>query len=236
MLGSICIIILIIVLNLLRVGMCQELKFWHYSDSHVDNLYKPNTLPLQLSCRIGDGTAGMFGDYSCDPPLVTQSEVIRQMSLIEPSPQFIIHTGDSQHNQPLSMEEVQNSIRNSTQELKKNFPNTTIIYAIGNHDVVPKDQILPFSSQLQQLSDVMKEFLTDEQLETFQKGGYYSTETGGYKILLVNTLLYYRWNNLVWNITTDIGDQFQFIKDELDAAVEKKLESTNCWSHFTWQK
>lgn len=64
--------------------------------------------------------------------------------------------------------------------------------------------------------------MTPDQLVTFKKGGYYSTKVGGYRILLLNTLLYYRWNPLTQNVNYDIGDQFKFMQDQLSQASANK--------------
>lgn len=72
MLVRICVAALVI-----QIAIAESLAFWQISDTHADHLYAPNTLPINLSCRFGVGNAGLFGDYNCDPPLLTQSEVIR---------------------------------------------------------------------------------------------------------------------------------------------------------------
>lgn len=44
----------------------------------------------------------------------------------------------------------------------------------------------------------------------------------GYKLIVVNTVFYYSQNSYTKNLTTDIGDQLQFIKDQLDQS--KKIQ------------
>lgn len=82
-------------------------------------------------------------------------------------------------------------IYNNMAELKKSFPNTQILYALGNHDCYPQNKLSPKSDWLSQVGDKLAEFFTPEQLTTFKKGGYYTAMAGGYKIIVVNTVFYY---------------------------------------------
>lgn len=55
----------------------SELRFWQFTDSHADWDYRINSQPFAGQCRYLDGNAGEFGDYQCDLPLWTQTEVIK---------------------------------------------------------------------------------------------------------------------------------------------------------------
>lgn len=164
-------------------------------------------------CRYLKGNSGYFGDYKCDLPLRTQAEVVRQMALIEPNPAFVLHTGDAYPHSLGTQKDVYESVYNSTHELKKHFPNSKIIYALGNHDCHPQQSVDPGSAWLSKIAEQIQDFLTPDQLATFRKGGYYVTEAGGYCILVVNTVLYWYENIYTTNSSVDQGGQLAFIKE-----------------------
>lgn len=150
------------------LGLCapmlvcsEDFTFWQISDTHSDWLYQANVTPQQGVCRAGTkGDSGYFGDYLCDPPLITQSEAIQEMKRLAPNPKFILNTGDSFPHASGKIEDVYKSVANTTHELKSHFPKVPIIYAVGNHDVYPCHCVLPNSDTLAKLADAIKDILS----------------------------------------------------------------------------
>lgn len=141
------------------------------------------------------------------------------MAKIDPHPSFVIHGGDAYPHSYTDKTKMLDAIYNSTTELKKQFPDTQVIYALGNHDCNPQHCVLPQSEWLASVADRLQEFFTPEQMRTFKKGGYYTANAGGYKLIVVNTVFYYYQNQYTSNLTNDdVGDQFAFIRSELQSA------------------
>ena len=84
---------------------------------------------------------GIYGDFRCDGSKVTAYSAIDTMQIIEPNPDIILWTGDSSpHWKDPDYPDwnyifkVENDI---VGKLKHNFPNTTILPVLGNHDSFP---------------------------------------------------------------------------------------------------
>lgn len=189
------------------LGLCRAGTFWHITDTHMDWLYKVNSTPHDTLCRDGTGTAGMFGDYSCYPPIWLQEEAIKKMHEIDPNPAFILHGGDTYPHMGGPAEDYANSIYNSTMTLRKYFPDAPILYTLGNHDCYPSFCVEPNGDWLKTVGNKLAPFLTPEQVKTFQKGGYYVSDIAGYRIIVVNSIFYYSMNKYTENMTGDIGYQ-----------------------------
>lgn len=140
------------------------------------------------------------------------------MSRIDPHPAFIVHGGDSYPHFPNESEPVAQAVYNSSHLLRKYFPNTPIIYTLGNHDLFPAHHVLPNSTWLQTITDQISDFLNEEQQFTFSQGGYYSAHVNGLKLIVVNTNYYFILNKYTWFKRKDIGNQWQWMKKELDLA------------------
>jgi len=141
------------------------------------------------------------------------------MAKINPNPAFILHGGDTYPYHGTESSDYIKAVYNGTHILKKYFPNSPIIYALGNHDCFPYFQIGPDDPWLARLADeALFDILTPQQAVTFKKGGYYVAFAGGFKIIVVNTIFYYSENKKTKDIITDVASQRKFIETEIEQA------------------
>ncbi|KAJ6243526.1 sphingomyelin phosphodiesterase [Anaeramoeba flamelloides] len=189
------------------------------TDQHYDWAYKPGSNPVRGVCREGKGLAGLYGDYNCDVPWSVIESAIKKMKEIDPNPDFILNSGDSYPHAGGTIDDVAETVKNTTEILRKYFPDTPIIYSPGNHDFYPC-HCCPAGPNfwLAVLSDQIKPLLNEEQRATFAQGGYYSTVVGDLRIVSLNTVLYYSQNKDTANGEGDLSEQYAFVKSELDKA------------------
>ena len=83
------------------------------------------------------GSAGHYGDYSCDLPPVTLDLFLKEISSLDPPPDIVVYTGDNPPHD-IWMESFAGQIE-ATQSLveyvRQGLANTTIYPALGNHGV-----------------------------------------------------------------------------------------------------
>jgi len=84
----------------------------------------------------------------------THDSALAAMKSIDPSPAFILHGGDAYPHADGKATDVILSVYNSTHKIREFFPNTPVIYALGNHDVHPCHCILPSSEWLKNLAEI----------------------------------------------------------------------------------
>ncbi|XP_074538800.1 acid sphingomyelinase-like phosphodiesterase 3b isoform X1 [Halichoeres trimaculatus] len=206
-------------------------SFWHITDQHWDPTYKltddPNLVCASSSQRPA-ATAGLFGDYVCDSPWHLINSSVYAMKNILPDPDFILWTGDdTPHvpNEDLGEEAVLSIIGNLTHILKQVFPKTKVYSALGNHDYHPKNQLPGGPNNMyDQIAEMWKDWLDPESQRTFKKGGYYTEKLlnrVGFRMLVLNTNLYYRQNELTTNID-DPAEQFSWADRVLTEAAKNK--------------
>ncbi|CAJ1062700.1 acid sphingomyelinase-like phosphodiesterase 3b [Xyrichtys novacula] len=206
-------------------------RFWHITDQHWDPTYELTDNPNLVCASSGNqpaANAGVFGDYACDSPWHLISSSVYAMKDILPDPDFIVWTGDdTPHipNEDLGEEAVLGIIRNLTQLLKQVFPNTKVYSALGNHDYHPKSQ-LPAAPNFMydQIAGMWEDWLDPESQQTFKKGGYYTEKLlnrTGFRMLVLNTNLYYDQNKLTTNMDDPAG-QFSWADQVLTDAAKNK--------------
>ncbi|KAG5858041.1 hypothetical protein ANANG_G00025890 [Anguilla anguilla] len=209
-------------------------NFWHITDLHWDPTYKVTDNPEQVCASNGARpvtNAGKFGDYLCDSPWDLINSSIYAMKDILPDPDFIVWTGDdTPHvpNEQLSEEEVLSIIGNLTHIIKLVFPGTKVYSALGNHDYHPKSQLPPEQNNIYaRTAQLWQDWLEPESRLTFRTGGYYTEELlnrTGYRVLVLNTNLYYDQNKLTESVEDPAG-QFSWANQILTSAArnnEKK--------------
>ncbi|CAL8358759.1 unnamed protein product [Arctogadus glacialis] len=205
--------------------------FWHITDQHWDPTYELGGKPEAVCASSGQrpaANAGPFGDYACDSPWHLINSSVYYMKQIMPDPDFIFWTGDDTPHVPdqdLGEEKVLNIVRNLTHIIKKVFPNTKVYSALGNHDYQPKSQFPASSSHIyQQIAEMWSDWLEPSSQVTFQKGGYYTERLlnrTGYRIMVLNTNLYYDQNKLTNNMIDPAG-QFHWAEQVLTEASRNK--------------
>ncbi|KAL4657543.1 acid sphingomyelinase-like phosphodiesterase 3b-like [Arapaima gigas] len=205
-------------------------SFWHVTDIHWDPTYQVTNNPGRVCESTGTRpapNAGKFGHYNCDSPWDLINSSVKAMKNILPEPDFILWTGDdTPHvpNEQLGEEAVLSIIGNLTQLLRLAFPKTKVYAALGNHDYHPKSQMPPGQSTMyERMAHLWQTWLEPESRRTFMQGGYYTElllNKTGYRVLVLNTNLYYDQNKLTENIADPAG-QFEWMDNILTTAAKK---------------
>ncbi|XP_052833416.1 acid sphingomyelinase-like phosphodiesterase 3b isoform X2 [Octopus bimaculoides] len=212
---------------------------WQVTDFHLDVNYSTHGDHTQMCHNHATSphhdhhfkdNLSTYGDYSCDSPWALVSSAVSAMKSIEASPDFILWTGDSiPHikDSEDSLDKVYEVIGNITRLLRSTFPNTTIYPTVGNHDAYPSNQMpdtapgSDFYAQLLTRSHWAELLQPDDQAQ-FITAGYYSTLIStGFRLISLNTNLYYSMNNFTLN-TTDPGGQFEWLQAQLELATQNK--------------
>ncbi|KAG7216886.1 hypothetical protein INR49_001540 [Caranx melampygus] len=206
-------------------------SFWHITDLHWDPTYKLTDTPELVCASSGKrpaASAGRFGDYVCDSPWHLINSSVYAMKDILPDPDFIVWTGDdTPHvpNEDLGEEAVLDIIGNLTRIIQQVFPHTKVYSALGNHDYHPKSQLPAGPNYMyNQTAAMWQDWLEPESQVTFIKGGYYTEKLlgrTGYRILVLNTNLYYDQNKLT-AVMDDPAGQFSWADHILTEAANNK--------------
>ena len=123
----------------------ELIKFWQVSDVHLDYLYDQQGDPKDW-CHTDDNPdtkSGTFGNYRCDGTQSVLDSAIKTMRVREPKPDFILWTGDTaphwyQPSQP-DWNYIFKAERDMVGKLKRSFPDSLVLPALGNHDSFPAD-------------------------------------------------------------------------------------------------
>ncbi|GAM17146.1 hypothetical protein SAMD00019534_003210 [Acytostelium subglobosum LB1] len=167
------------------------------TDIHYDPYYLEGSDPLcgkPLCCRNGTGSAGFYGDYSCDIPLHTVKAIFEQILEIGKTMpiRFVVHTGDNPPHDVWMQDEARqiSSTDVLASLISTYFPDTIVLPSVGNHESWPSDEyILPKKQWLlDTLHSCWTPFLDDAELESVKKAGYYTTllQTG-LRVISLNT-------------------------------------------------
>eukprot|EP00271_Cylindrocystis_brebissonii_P018827 TRINITY_DN5478_c0_g1_i1.p1 TRINITY_DN5478_c0_g1~~TRINITY_DN5478_c0_g1_i1.p1 ORF type:complete len:856 (-),score=107.60 TRINITY_DN5478_c0_g1_i1:264-2831(-) len=189
--------------NTSRVGY-----FLHFGDIHLDVNYTPGSdteCGRPICCQQSDGEgptparqAHRIGEFTCDTSLTLLDGVldfIRSPGNLPPL-DFVIYSGDTAPH-TIWKDTVQSTssvMITFYAKLKTAFGAVPVYPCLGNHGVVPADQLPPppartFLSTL--LWEVWKAWLPDSCQETVSRGGFYTTlHQPGLRILALNSQWY----------------------------------------------
>ncbi|KAG7460996.1 hypothetical protein MATL_G00204920 [Megalops atlanticus] len=204
-------------------------KFWHISDLHLDPTYHVTDDHTKV-CFSSKGhpasNPGEFGDFMCDSPYNLILSALEFMRQADPTPEFIIWTGDSPPHVPakqLSTDMVISIISNMTHTIRSFFPDLPVYPALGNHDYWPQDQFPVSTNEIYQAAASLWEpWLKPEALLTLRNGGFYSKVVApSLRLVSLNTNLYYSPNKETVNMTDPAG-QFQWLVDTLEASRQSQ--------------
>ena len=230
-----CILLLTaVLLDLLtsaRQVAATKVNFFHISDLHLDTLYSVNGSYSERCHESANLTSGdglnPAGDYRCDPPLLLIDSALKAMATADPEPDFILWTGDSNAHwvDGPNLTEVYSNLKRLTKLIRENFPETTVIPVLGNHDTYKPDNYPDRTAKDSTMDPKFYdyyveegswgEFIPKESVETFKKCGFYRYPLpNNMTFFVLNTNLYYG-NKLPLNYTDPCG-QLQWLEDELD--------------------
>ncbi|NXH18962.1 ASM3A phosphodiesterase, partial [Bucco capensis] len=209
-------------------------QFWHVSDLHLDPTYhiSPDRTKVCASSKGANASEpGPFGDFLCDSPYQLILSAFAFMKESKQQVSFMIWTGDSPPHVPvkeLSTKLVISIIGNMTSTIRSFFPDLQVFPALGNHDYWPQDQLPVSTSEVYNaVADFWQPWLTEEAINTFRKGGFYTQlfeprdGSEPLRIISLNTNLYYSPNSVTANIS-DPANQLAWLQGVLETSSHKK--------------
>ncbi|XP_060581958.1 acid sphingomyelinase-like phosphodiesterase 3b [Ruditapes philippinarum] len=206
--------------------------FWHVTDFHWDFSYWTD----QLSCNgMNISQPGLFGNQWCDSPWRLVQETISGIKHIKGDVDFMLWTGDTVphvDNTHLSIALNEELVRNVTELMKNEFPNTPIYATFGNHDYYPNNMYPPHGNEIYNDNyNLWKVWINDtSQDKNFLKGGYYTVlARPGLRIVALNTNMYYTHDTVSMGID-DPADQLLWLENVLENA-EKQNEKVILTGH-----
>ncbi|XP_034251698.1 LOW QUALITY PROTEIN: acid sphingomyelinase-like phosphodiesterase 3a [Thrips palmi] len=166
--------------------------FWHISDLHYDVNYSLDG-DIRHNCRRWSGNGnglgmresqrpeGRFGDLHCDAPLALLESATTAMKDIAKEVDFVLWTGAgpvSGHDQGSQATQV------VTQLLLRAFTSQFVFPVLGPD--------MRHADHYKQAADLWRNWLPEEAMPTFYKGGYYTIEQRGkpLRIVALNTNLW----------------------------------------------
>lgn len=223
-------------------------KFFVLSDIHYDIAYKDNfnsstychsiqiTQIAQQNLNVAPATTTdvqPLGRFLCDTPLKLISSSFEAMQKVESDPEFILILGDSIGHYTMELLNdqgyldfdynkrlVQESFYRIDEELTRYFPDTQIIYVIGNNDAYT-DYVIPTGREGYEYLAFLYELWQPSigyVSSSFYDGGYYSTLTrSGIRIIAINSN-YYTIKAL--DLEYMAVQQFEWLRTELQSASE----------------
>jgi len=209
--------------------------FWQITDFHLDIRYGKNVSERSTKEYFLGGydegcwteKRGKFGDFSCDSPLSlieSATNFIKKYeeSSIDPA-DFIIWTGDDTAHADESVftrDEVLDTIEVISAKISSiGLP---VFPALGNHDIIPKNQFPTpdsWTTYYQNVADIWNKTLKIEKdtLQQFEEnGGFYKVDWANFTLLSLNTNLWYKSNHQVQGFN-DPADQFRWLEHALNS-------------------
>lgn len=243
--GAVKIFLTLIQFSSFFIVSSKELSghFWQLTDLHWDQQYSTDGDPGGM-CHSNDDwinklsttksqtpdymSAGQYGTYSCDAPWDLIEFSIKGMAEHEEVPDFIIWTGDNTPHVKNPMPDwpvVFSSLQNVSTTIRHNFPNTTLIPVLGNHDVYPGD-LYPSEAESFYRAYLTEggwnKLLDEEAQDSFRKCGFYHMIVKELKVIVLNTNLYNVPNNLTWGEDDPCG-QLTWFEQQLQLAQSKNI-------------
>jgi len=225
---AVSVVICVIIAHL---GVCVEGtltgRFIHLTDTHLLRAYGVGTDPKK-NCVTGTGSAGVFGDWSCDTTWAVQNFTVEALKA-RPKPDFILYGGDhtALKDPSQSINDTEwyiNDIARILREVRNAYgPDVRVFPMLGNHDSFPFYQFPeegPFYVY-EAAAKAWKDFLQPSSLETVRKGGYYTELIEpGLRLVVVNTAMYFDANFAFPEWTVDPGGQLAWMRSVLQKAKD----------------
>lgn len=209
----------------------KEMRFIMINDIHVDPKYKNDSIAdYNTYCRASNGSKipRPFGQYICDTPNVTFESLCNFLPKVEKNPAFIVFGGDSLgHSLGPSREQISGAIQYLLNKMTASYPNIPVLFTIGNNDLIPNyGNFTNDPDDFASLAEIFKKYMNTEQYDTFKKGGFYYHDIPSQKlrILLLNNIIYH-WRHGAYDPQNpDPYNQFAWIKNVTQDAVNKKMK------------
>ncbi|KAI9238414.1 MAG: Metallo-dependent phosphatase-like protein [Podila humilis] len=231
--------------------------FLHLTDIHPDGFYLQGS-EVVSSCHslpnvtntvdIPKPEGGYFGtpDSICDTPFSLVNATFDWIDKRLEPVDFVVWTGDnarhdSDNTHPRTQDEIDtlntiiaskflDTFGGESQDPTSGRARVPVVPSIGNNDVYPHN-IMPAgpNPMLQTFSILWSEFIPAHQINTFRRGGYYSSEVVPNKVAVValNTLYFYIHNAAVNGCTRGEdepgAEEMDWLEAELDRLRDRGL-------------
>jgi len=242
---------------------------------HPDPFYKIHSSTEEYqSCHRSKGVAGTYGaeGSSCDTPI---SLINATFTWIEENLKdeidFIVWTGDTaRHDNDEKLPRTQKSVYKSNQQVVDRFtdifrnPNNAngsnelvipIIPNLGNNDLLPHNILKKGPNKvLKKFSKIWNQYIPDDQMKGFQKGGWFWVEVIPDKLAVfsLNTMYFFESNYAAKGCSKKKQPgykHFEWLRDELQIMRERgmkvilsghvppaKTSSKMNWEPSCWEK
>ncbi|NXO53564.1 ASM3A phosphodiesterase, partial [Aramus guarauna] len=213
-------------------------QFWHVSDLHLDPSYHitPDRTKVCSSSKGANASnPGPFGDFLCDSPYQLILSAFAFMKDSKQQVSFMIWTGSGASRRRVPVSYMLSLFISITSWASKESVVSQSLIAVFWMCAVPhyfcslsQDQLPVTTSEVYNaVADFWKPWLTDEAINTFRKGGFYtqlfesSDNSQPLRIISLNTNLYYSPNSVTVDIT-DPANQFVWLEGILETSLQKK--------------
>ena len=194
----------------------------YFTDIHIDHeyVYRKSSNTHCHNIEQGDHVKDFkFGQYGCDTTVELLDSFYEYLQTSLKTPKLIIFGGDLSctWTENRTLETVRDNWRSFTTRIKEIFPNVPFIFSLGNGEFVPNYGSLETDQEnYENIYDVVKYLLNEEQAATFRKGGYYYYDLNhtDLRFVLLNTAIYSqrRENSTI----LDPYDQFTWLREVLN--------------------
>ena len=229
-------------LLLLTLAAGQEADFFLISDIHLDIAYDPGYSSSGLCHSVGIVGKNRtitpapdfrpLGRFGCDSPLALLSSALSQMQALNPSPDFILVTGDlighstyyllqsnGLYNTNYTASLIRSTFQQVTAQFQTYFPTTQVLFALGNNDGYG-DYQLPTTASALELNKLLYELwqpLNPGLPEDFIDSGFYACNIAvtGQRLLVLSTNYFSVGVN---GVKSAAMDQLKWLRSELISA------------------
>ena len=221
-------------------------KILLFSDVHLDWFYQEKSDFFENRCHKYNEnyTTKKYGRLGCYTPVSLFNLSIIKMKKFIKNPNLIIFGGDSiAYPSTISINDTSNALDIIFSSISKNYPKIPFLFVPGNTDFYPSYSLNKLDKKnFLFLSKKLENFLNNDEINSFQKGGYYYKDFINFnlRIIILNSIIYsssYRDDPII----EDPFEQFLWLNLTLIEAKRKKLKiglflhifpcqnSCDCW-------
>ncbi|RYP63102.1 hypothetical protein DL771_009444 [Monosporascus sp. 5C6A] len=245
-------------------------RFLHITDLHPDEYYKPHASTEEgYACHRGEGPAGAYGAETsdCDSPFSLVNATFDWISAnLKDSVDFVVWTGDSARHDsdtyhiPRRNSEIVRTNRIIADKFVETFSDSKgltipVVPTLGNNDIYPHNVLMPGPNDiLRTYTDIWRHFIPQEQIHSFEYGGWFYVEVIPNKlaVLSLNTLYFFDRNGGVDDCVAPsepgykhfewLRVQLQFLRRRGMKAIlmghvpPARTEGKQLWEETCWQK
>ncbi|RYP23770.1 hypothetical protein DL767_008725 [Monosporascus sp. MG133] len=245
-------------------------RFLHITDLHPDEYYKPHASTEEgFACHRGEGPAGAYGAETsdCDSPFSLVNATFDWISAnLKDSVDFVVWTGDSARHDsdtyhiPRHNSEIIKTNRIIADKFVETFSDSKgltipVVPTLGNNDIYPHNVLMPGPNDiLRTYTDIWRHFIPQEQLHSFEYGGWFYVEVIPDKLAVIslNTLYFFDRNGGVDDCVAPSEPgykHFEWLRVQLQLLRRRgmkailmghvppaRTEGKQLWEETCWQK